>query len=57
MGGIRRREAAAEVAAEVAVEVVAEAAAEVVAAVIWFIGCGRSAKGRCWDRPFLFSYI
>jgi len=46
MGGIRRR------------EVEGEVAAEVVVAVIWFIGCGRSARG-CWDRtrPFLFSYI
>ena len=34
-----------------------EAAAEAVAAVGWFIGCGRSAKGRQRDRPFLFSYI
>jgi len=33
-----------------------EAAAEVVAAVVWFIDCGRSAKGYR-DRLFLFSYI
>ena len=38
-------------------EAAAEAAAEAVAAVGWFIGCGRSAKGRQQDRPFLFSYI
>jgi hypothetical protein len=48
-GGIRRREVEGEAAAE--------AAAEVVAAAIWGIGCGRSAKGRRRDRPFLFSYI
>jgi hypothetical protein len=52
MGGIRRREAEGEAAAEAAAEVAAEA----VAAVIWCIGCGRSAKGRR-DRIFLFSYI
>ena len=44
-----------EVAAEAAAEVVAEAA-EAVAAIVWFIGSGRSAKGRR-DRLFLFSYI
>ena len=36
MGGIR---------GEAAAEVMVEAVAEVVAAVVWFIGCGRSAKG------------
>ena len=48
MGSIRGGTAAA--------EAVAEAVAEVVAAIVWFIGCGRSAKGRR-DRLFLFSYI
>ena len=51
IGGIR-----GEAAAEAVAEVVAEAVAEVVAAVVWFIDCGRSAKGRR-DRLFLFSYI
>ena len=47
MGSIRG-EAAAEVAAEVV--------AEVVAAIVWFVGCGRSAK-RYYNRLFRFSYI
>ena len=47
IGGIR---------GEAAAEEVAEVVAEVVAAIVWFIDCGRSAKGR-WDRLFLFSYI
>ena len=38
-------------------EAAAEAVAEVVVAIVWVIGCGRSAKGRRWDRPFLFSYV
>ena len=38
-------------------EAAAEAVVEVVAAVIWFIGCGRPAKGRQRDCPFLLSYI
>ena len=50
MGGIRKREVEGEAAAEAA-------AAEAAAAVVWFIGCGRSAKARRRDRPFLFSYI
>jgi hypothetical protein len=37
-------------------EAAAEAVAEVVVAVVWFIDCGRPAKG-CWDCLFLFSYI
>ena len=37
-------------------EVAAEVAAEAVAAVVWFIGCGRSAKSR-WDCLFLLFYI
>jgi len=37
-------------------EAAAEAAAEVVVVIIWFIGYGRSTKGR-QDRLFLFSYI
>ena len=47
MGGIR---------GEAAAEVVAEAVAEAVVAVVWFVGCGRSAKRRR-DRLFRFSYI
>jgi hypothetical protein len=38
MGSIRRR--------EVEEEAPAEAVAEVAAALVWFIGCGRFAKGR-----------
>ena len=45
-----------EAAVEAAVEAATEAAAEVVVAIVWFIGCGRSAKGRR-DCLFLFSYI
>jgi len=37
-------------------EAAAEAAVEAVGAIVWFIGCGRSAKGYR-DRLFLFSYI
>jgi len=37
-------------------EAVAEAVAEVVGVIVWFIGCGRSAKSY-QDRLFLFSYI
>jgi len=48
MGGIRRRE----VEGEVVVEVAAEVAAEAAAVVVWFIACGRSAKGR---RACFFS--
>ena len=33
-----------------------EAAAEAVAAAVWFIGCGRTAKGY-QDRLFILSYI
>ena len=33
-----------------------KAAVEAVVAVVWGIGCGRSAKGH-QDRLFLFSYI
>ena len=37
-------------------EAAAEAAAEAVVAIVWFIGCRRSAKGY-WDFLFLLSYI
>ena len=47
MGGIR---------GEAAAEVAAEAAAEAVVAIIWFIGCGKSAKGHR-GLLFLLSYI
>ena len=52
MTGIKRREVEGEAAAEVAAIVAA-----IVAATVWFIGYGKSTKGRHRDRPFLFSYI
>ena len=49
IGGIKRWEVEGEAAAEVVTEAVVAA--------VWFIGCGRSIKGRRRDRPFFLSYI
>ena len=39
-----------------AAEVAAKAAAEAIVAIVWFIGCGKSTKGR-QNLLFLLSYI